>query len=38
MAIINTWINAVIKPKETFAVEKANATIEKALIAKSINN
>lgn len=27
MSMINTWINAVTKPKETFAAEKANASI-----------
>ena len=32
MTMINSWINALTKPKETFAAEKANATIGKGVI------
>lgn len=30
--MINTWINAFLKPKETFAAEKSNATLGKGLV------
>ena len=30
--MINTWINAFIKPKETFAKEKANASLSKGFL------
>jgi len=32
MSMINSWINALTKPKETFVAEKANASIGKGVI------